>query len=61
MTKIRLLTTREYELLQTLPINYTKGISNSQRFKCIGNSWTINVITHIFKSLKEVNADSSHD
>jgi len=58
-TKIRLLTTREYELLQTLPIDYTKGISDSERFKCIGNGWTIDVIAHIFKKLNEVKPNSS--
>lgn len=38
----------ECERLQTLPDNYTEGLSTSQRYKCIGNGWTINVIAHIF-------------
>ena len=54
-SKIRLLTPKEYELLQTLPIDYTKGISNSERFKCIGNGWTIDVIAHIFKGIRAYN------
>lgn len=43
----------ECERLQTLPDNYTFGISNPQRYKCIGNGWTVDVIAHIFKGLKE--------
>lgn len=58
-TKIRLLSAREYELLQTLPIDYTKGISDTERFKCIGNGWTIDVVAHIFKKLLEVDGSSS--
>lgn len=45
---IRKLTPVECERLQTLPDNYTEGISNSQRYKCIGNGWTVDVIAHIF-------------
>ena len=43
----------EAERLQTLPDNYTEGISDTQRYKCIGNGWTVDVIAHIFKGLKE--------
>lgn len=50
---IRKLTPLECERLQTLDDNYTEGISNTQRYKCIGNGWTVDVITHIFKGLKE--------
>lgn len=39
----------ECERLQTLPDNYTEGISKSQRYKCLGNGWTVDVIAHIFK------------
>ena len=42
----------ECERLQSLPDNYTFGISNPQRYKCIGNGWTVDVIAHIFKGLK---------
>ncbi len=48
---IRKLTPLECERLQTLPENFTLGISNTQRYKCIGNGWTVDVIAHIFKSL----------
>lgn len=44
---IRKLTPIECERLQTLPDNYTEGISNSQRYKCLGNGWTADVIAHI--------------
>ena len=50
---IRKLTPIEAERLQTLPDNYTTGISNTQRYKCIGNGWTVDVIAHIFKHLKD--------
>lgn len=46
--RFRKLTPIECERLQTLPDDYTKGISNSQRYKCLGNGWTVNIITHIF-------------
>lgn len=49
---IRKLTPVECERLQTLPDNYTEGISNSQRYKCLGNGWTVDVITHILKGIK---------
>lgn len=50
---IRKLTPIECERLQTLPDNYTAGISDSQRYKALGNGWTVDVIAHIFKGLKQ--------
>ena len=50
---IRKLTPVEAERLQTLPDNYTAGISDTQRYKCIGNAWTIDIIAHILKKLEE--------
>lgn len=44
---IRKLTPIECERLQTLPDNYTAGVSNTQRYKGIGNGWTAEVIIHI--------------
>lgn len=44
----------EYEKLQTLPINYTRGLSNTERFKVIGNGWTVDVIVYILEHLKEI-------
>jgi len=37
----------EMERLQTLPDNYTEGVSNTQRKKMLGNGWTVDVIAHI--------------
>ena len=48
---IRKLTPVEAERLQTLPDNYTAEISNTQRYKCIGNGWTVDVIAHILGGL----------
>ena len=48
----RKLTCVECERLQTLPDNYTEGISNTQRYKALGNGWTIDVIVHILQGLK---------
>ena len=50
---IRKLTPVECERLQTLPDNYTEGIPNSSRYKAIGNGWTVEVIAHILKGIKE--------
>lgn len=44
---IRKLYPIEAERCQTLPDDYTYGISNTQRYKCIGNGWTVDVIAHI--------------
>ncbi len=56
---IRKLTPVECERLQTLPDQWTQGelngkpISDSQRYKMLGNGWTVDVISHILKNLKE--------
>lgn len=42
----------ECERLQTLPDNYTEGISNTQRYKSIGNGWTVDVIAHILSFME---------
>ena len=49
----RKLTPVECERLQTVPDNYTSGVSNSQRYKMLGNGWTVDVIAHIFSYMKE--------
>lgn len=55
---IRKLTPIECERLQTMPDNYTEGVSNSQRYKCLGNGWTAEVIIHILNgALKDVPRD----
>lgn len=61
----RMLTVLECERLQTLPDGFTllkdkdgkQLVSNTQRYKCIGNSWTAEIITHIFKNLKMENCN----
>lgn len=50
---VRKLTPIECERLQTVPEGYTECVSDSQRYKMLGNGWTVDVIAHIFKSLKE--------
>jgi len=49
----RKLTPVECERLQTVPDNYTNHVSNTQRYKMLGNGWTIEVICHILKKIKE--------
>jgi DNA-cytosine methyltransferase len=44
----------ECERLQTLPDNYTKIISNTQRYKSLGNGWTVDIICHILRGIKNV-------
>ena len=48
----RKLTPLECERLQTVPDNYTNHVSNSQRYKMLGNGWTVDVIAHIMKGIK---------
>ena len=48
---LRRLTPIECERLQTLPDDYTAGVSNSQRYKMLGNGWTVDVIAHIFREI----------
>lgn len=47
----RKLTPVEYERLQTLPDNYTDGVSDTARYTMLGNGWTVDVIVHIIKSI----------
>ena len=48
----RRLTPVECERLQTVPDNYTEGVSNTQRYKMLGNGWTIDVIAHILNEMR---------
>lgn len=55
---IRKLTPIECERLQTLPDGYTAAVSNTQRYKGLGNGWTAEVIIHILNgALKNVPRD----
>jgi site-specific DNA-cytosine methylase len=47
----RKLTPLECERLQTIPENYTNHVSNTQRYKMLGNGWTIKVIEHILHNI----------
>lgn len=47
--KLRKLTPLECERLQTVPDNWTECLSNTQRYKSLGNGWTIDVIVHILE------------
>jgi len=49
--KWRKLSVIECERLQTIPDNYTDGVSNTQRYKMLGNGWTVDVICHILKNM----------
>jgi site-specific DNA-cytosine methylase len=48
----RKLTPIECERLQTVPDNFTDHVSNSQRYKMLGNGWTIDVVAHIFSQME---------
>ncbi len=48
----RMLTPEECEALQGLPKHYTSGVSNTQRYKSLGNAFTLPVIKHIMLGLK---------
>ena len=50
--RIRRLTPIECERLQTVPDNYTAFVSDTQRYRMLGNGWTVEVIKHILKNLK---------
>lgn len=49
----RYLTRRELEAAQTVPYGYTDSVSYNQAQAVLGNGWTVDVIAHIFKGLKE--------
>jgi len=48
----RKLTPIECERLQTLEDSYTEGVSNSQRYRALGNGFTVDVIAHIFSYIR---------
>lgn len=50
----RKLTVTECEKLQTVPSGYTEGVSNTSRYKMLGNGWTVDVIKHIFGNMNEL-------
>jgi len=52
LNKMRRLMPIECERLQTVPDNYASIVSNSQRYKMLGNGWTVDVIVHILKGIE---------
>ena len=40
------------ERLQTVPDDYTAGVSKTQRYKMLGNGWTVDMIAHILGGIK---------
>jgi DNA (cytosine-5)-methyltransferase 3A len=54
--RVRKLTPTEYERLQGLSDGYTFGVSDSQRYKMLGNGWNIPTIKYIFKYLDRISA-----
>lgn len=49
LSEYRKLTPSEWERPQTVPDGYTAYVSNTQRYKMLGNGWTVDVIVHILK------------
>jgi len=54
---IKDMTPEVWERLQTFPTGYTRvnGLNKTARYKALGNSWTVDVIEHIFKHIPEIN------
>ena len=57
----RYLTPLEYERIQTLPDGYTEGYNDSTRKAMIGNSWTVDMIAHIFSFMWRIKYLPEHD
>jgi len=49
---LRSLTEIECERLQTIPDNYTNHTTKLNRYKMLGNGFTVDIISHIFKQIK---------
>ena len=52
-TTWRKLSPVECERLQTVPDGYTNHVSNTQRYRMLGNGWTVDVVKHLFKGLQQ--------
>ena len=50
--KWRKLTPRECERLQTVPDDYSSCVSNTQRYRMLGNGWTVDVICHLLEGMR---------
>ena len=51
-TQVRKLTPIECERLQGLEDNFSEGVSNTQRYKCLGNAFNVDVVSHILSFIK---------
>lgn len=49
--KPRKLSCVEWERLQTIPDNYTQVARELERYRMIGNAWTVNVVAHILRGI----------
>ena len=49
----RYLSPLETERLQTVPDNYTYGVANTQRYRMLGNGWTVDVIVGILEKMNK--------
>ena len=47
----RMFTPEECEILQTIPKGYTNYVSKTQRYKAIGNAWTVDIISYILNHI----------
>ena len=50
-SRIRKLTPVECERLQGLPDNYTEGVATTNRYKCLGNAFNVDVVAHIIAGI----------
>jgi DNA-cytosine methyltransferase len=51
--KLRIPTPEECEMAQTVDVGYTNCVSKTQRYRMLGNGWTVDVIVHLLKGLKD--------
>lgn len=49
----RYITPLECERLQNVPDNYTNVVSDTQRYRMLGNGWTVDIISHIFSFIEQ--------
>ncbi len=50
-SELSVLNVDEVEILQNVPSGYTSGVSNTQRYKMLGNGWDVSVIKYIFSGI----------
>lgn len=50
---VRMLSPRECEMIQGVPLGYTCGVSNTQRYKALGNGFSVPIIAHLLKHLAD--------